>query len=119
MPANPVFIQTLVTGDTALTPPPVGGLAAAAVKWSYVEKTSNYMAVALDTIINCTSGTFTVSLPTAIGIQGREYIIKNSGVGVITVVPFGAELIDGLPTFTVMSGGSVNIDSTGAGWIIL
>ena len=35
--------------------------------------------------INCTAGTFSVNLPTAVGIQGRVYILVNSGTGVITL----------------------------------
>lgn len=116
--SNPIFIQTLITGSTALPAPPAGA-AVAGVNWAYVEQTANYTALATDKIINCTSGTFTLSLPTAVGIPGRGYRIKNSGVGVITVASFGAELIDGIATFKLVSGGAVNVVGTGAGWIIV
>lgn len=116
--SSPIFIQTLVTGSTAL-PAPSAGMAVAGVNWAYVEQVANYTALATDKIINCTSGSFTLSLPTSIGIPGRGYRIKNSGVGAITVAPFGAELIDGIATFKLISGGSVSVVATGAGWIIV
>jgi hypothetical protein len=71
-----------------------------------------------DHIVNCTTGTFTVDLPTAVGVSGTEYIIKNSGAGVITVDPAGSETIEGSSTFLIPTGGCITIISTGANWII-
>jgi hypothetical protein len=64
-------------------------------------------------------GTFTLGLPTAVGITGRVYVAKNSGVGSIILDPFGAELIDSLPTATIVSGAALMVQSTGTGWIII
>jgi hypothetical protein len=69
-------------------------------------------------IVNCTANTFTIDLPTAVGISGQEYIIKNSGAGTITIDPDGAETIDGGTTGTLSPGDAVTIVSTGANWII-
>lgn len=74
---------------------------------------------ASDYTINATSGTFTVNLPTAVGITGRIYVLKNSGVGTLTLDPAGAELIDGAATSAIVSGASITTQSTGAGWIII
>jgi hypothetical protein len=68
-------------------------------------------------VVNCTN-TITVNLPTATGI-GREYIIKNSGSGTITIDPDGAETIDGAATFTLATGACITIVSTGTNWIII
>jgi hypothetical protein len=73
----------------------------------------------MDYTIDCTAGTFALNLPTAVGIAGRVYITKNSGVGVITLTPAGAELIDGAATKVVNATGFVQVQSTGAGWIII
>jgi hypothetical protein len=67
-------------------------------------------------VVNCTN-TITVNLPTAADV-GREYIIKNSGAGTITVDPDGAETIDGAATFTLATGACITIVSTGTNWII-
>lgn len=88
------------------------------ISHGYVAKTATYTA-ADDYTIDCTSGTFTVDLPTAVGITGRIYVIKNSGAGVITIDPNGSETIDGAATQAVVSGASFTIQSTGANWLII
>lgn len=85
----------------------------------YVAKTATYTVTSSDYLVNCTSGTFTVNLVTAVGIAGRAFIIKNSGVGTdeITVDAAGAELIDGALTATVATTATLRLFSTGAAWI--
>lgn len=93
----------------------VGGSFCAA----YVAKTANYTATILDYTIDCTSNTFTVTLPTAVGITGRIYNIKNSGAGTITVDGGASETIDGNLTISLTQFSSAMIQSTGTNWIIL
>lgn len=88
------------------------------ISHGYVAKTATYTA-ADDYCIDATANTFTINLPTAVGITGRIYLIKNSGTGVITVDPAGSELIDGSATATVVSGASFSVISTGTAWIIV
>lgn len=88
------------------------------ISHGYVAKTATYTA-ADDYTIDCTANSFTVNLPTAVGITGRIYLVKNSGTGVITIDPAGAETIDGAATQAVVSGASVTVQSNGANWIIL
>ena len=85
----------------------------------YVEKTSTYTATSSDFTINCTSGSFTINLPTAVGITGRIYVIKNTGVGTITVDGNGSETIDGGEIADIPSYYQLMIQSTGSGWIII
>ena len=85
----------------------------------YVAKTANYTATISDYTIDCTSGTFTVTLPTASSIAGRIYVIKNSGTGSITVDANASETIDGALTYTLGTQYKyVSIQSTGSAWII-
>lgn len=74
---------------------------------------------ATDYQIDCTANTFTVTLPTAVGIEGREYSIKNSGAGVITVACNGAQTIDDVATQTLYTGDNMHIISDNANWIII
>jgi hypothetical protein len=83
-----------------------------------VSKTANYTATLADKIISC-SGTFTVTLPTAVGCTGREYIIKNTDTGVITVDGDGTETIDGELTQTLNQWDAMAIVSNGTGWSII
>ena len=69
--------------------------------------------------INCTSGTFTVNLPTAVGIQGTKYTLVNSGVGVITLDANGTETINGSLTINLPNQTSRTVQSDGTNWIII
>lgn len=73
--------------------PATGG--AASTTLPYTAVSSTYVVQNTDCVINCTSGTFTVTLPTAIGKEGQYFIIKNSGAGVITLDGYDSETIDG------------------------
>jgi hypothetical protein len=72
-----------------------------------------------DYTLNCTTGTFTVNLPTAVGITGRIYVIKNSGTGTITLDASTTETIDGSLTLTVTEDDAFTVQSDGANWIII
>ena len=79
---------------------------------------SDYTITTSDFLINCTSGTSTLTLPTAVGNEGRQYVLKNSGVGVITVATDGSETIDDQLTQTIDSLDSMNVFSDGTNWVI-
>ena len=74
---------------------------------------------ATDYVVDCTGNTFTVTLPTAIGITGRIYNIKNTGTGIITVDCDGIETIDDELTQVISQWENIVIISTGINWIIL
>jgi hypothetical protein len=70
-------------------------------------------------LVNCTANSFVVNLPTAVGISGTVYVIKNTGLGTITITPNGAENIDGSATLTLATGKVYGIASNGANWIVI
>lgn len=92
---------------------PSGGGGASAITIS--NKTAAYTIVAgdLGTIINCTSGTFTVSLTAAatLGSGFNCWIWNNSttATDVITIDPSGAETIDGVATLILRRGEGMQI----------
>jgi len=87
---------------------------------AYVAKTATYSAVATDEVIDCTSGTFTVTLPTAVGVTGQTYIVKNSGAGTITIATTSAQTIDGNSTISLSTQyASTTVVSDGANWKII
>ncbi len=90
-----------------------------AVFTNYTPVTSTYTILSTDSTVDCTSGTFTVTVFTAVGVAGRVLNIKNSGVGNITVDASGSETIDGELTQLIASGNNMPIQSNGADWIIL
>jgi hypothetical protein len=87
---------------------------------SYTSKTASYTVTDDDFTIDCTSGTFDVTLLTSVGRIGKVLNIKNSGTGVITVNPDGTETIDGSLTAVLSTQyESITIQSNGANWVIL
>lgn len=92
-----------------------GGLTAA-----YAAKTGAVTLGENDYVVNATSGTFTVTLPTAVGIAGKIYVIKNSGTGTVTIDPSGSETIDSASSCQLKPTNScVTIQSNGANWIVI
>jgi hypothetical protein len=68
--------------------------------------------------IECTANSFTVTLPTAVGREGREFSIKNSGTGVITIDGDGTETIDNELERVLTQHENLVIMSNNVGWII-
>lgn len=89
----------------------------------YVAKTGTYSATVNDYTIDCTSGTFTVTLPTAVGITGRIYTIVNSGAGTITVGTTSSQTFANVTatptTLTMATLGARVVQSNGANWILI
>lgn len=88
---------------------------------SYAAKTALYTLTTTDHTIEVTSGTHTQTLPTAVGITGREYVITNSGTGVVTISTTSSQTfinVAGTPTtLTLNQFQSVTVKSNGVNWI--
>lgn len=105
------------TGNAGLT---TGALTTVACR------TSKYLGINGATVldathycVNATANTFDVTLPTAVSVAGRTYVIKNSGTGVVTLKANGAETIDGSASWTINQYTSLTAMSDGAGWILI
>jgi hypothetical protein len=84
-------------------------------------KTDSYVIQPTDsTIVMNVAIAKAVTLPTAVGITGRIYIIKNINVGVITVqVQGGVQTIDQDVSLPLNQWESITAQSDGANWIII
>lgn len=86
-------------------------------------KTTNYSITASDSTVigNPQTGNITFTLPTASGITGRIYVIKNISASYSVIVDgAGSETIDGTPTKTLQSqNAAIVIQSDGTNWIII
>jgi hypothetical protein len=80
---------------------------------------SSYTVTDDDYMVDVTGGTFTVSLPTAVGRQGRLYVIKNNGGGAVTVDPYGSETIDGKPFVILGETNTIQLSSNGIEWVAI
>lgn len=87
---------------------------------SYVSKTAAYTLTTTDYVVDATSGTFTLTLPTAVGVTGRIYVIKNSGTGTITIGTSSSQTIDGSTTKTLsVRYSGCQVMSDGSNWKII
>ena len=104
-------VATANVADGAITP----------IKTSsgYVAKAALYTATNDDRVIDCTTGTYTITLPTAASQTGRTFIIRNSGTGVITIGRTGAETIAGATSQTLAGYGHLEVVSNGTNWLVL
>jgi len=84
----------------------------------------SYSAISVGTVldgrhefIDCTAGTFAVTLPTAVGYL-KQFTIFNSGVGVITINTTGGQTINGAAsgTFTLVQFDCIILRSNGVNW---
>ena len=111
---------TLPTDNTVDALQVNGSISGIGFKQAYVTKTGAYTATNDDYVIDCTSGTFTVTLPASSGRTGRILIIKNSGAGTITVDGNSSETIDGAATYSLaVQYATVQIMSDGTNWKII
>lgn len=83
----------------------------------YRSVTSTSSATAEDYLIDCSGGSFTLSLLSALSISGFVLVIKNSGSGTIVLAPTLGQTIEGTSALNLNPGESVTIESNGTNWI--
>lgn len=88
---------------------------------AYVGKTANYTATSSDYCIAFTSGTDTLTLPTAVGITGRIYVYKNISGNNGVIATTSSQTIDGTaaPLTAIANKKSYILMSNGANWIVI
>tara|TARA_R110002094_G_scaffold157781_2_gene144039 strand:+ start:6194 stop:6565 length:372 start_codon:yes stop_codon:yes gene_type:complete len=86
---------------------------------SYSSVTADYTIVASDYLINATVVGITVTLPTAVGADGRLYVVKNTSGGNVSLDADGTETIDGNLTVVLYNLEAYTVMSDGTNWIIV
>jgi len=81
--------------------------------------TSSYTVGVNDYLIDVTGNTITITLPTAVGINGKNYVIKNSGSGVVTVATTSGQTIDNTSSKSLKNNDSIEVISDGSNWVIV
>jgi hypothetical protein len=87
----------------------------------YVQKTATYSIIAAtDHTVDCTAKSFTVTLPTAVGLLGRRFELINSGTGIITIAATSSQMINGQTNQQLAAQyTSMTVVSDGANWKIV
>lgn len=70
-------------------------------------------------VTEVTSGSPTITLPTAVGIVGFVFKIKNSGSGTAVLATTSGQTIDGASTKNITQYASLTVMSNNTNWIIL
>lgn len=91
-----------------------------------VTKTTTYAITATDSniMVNTTGGAVTVTLPTAVGVSGQRYTIKDwkgtANSNKITIATTSSQTIDAQTSFIISSiYGEVTLVSDGANWSVV
>lgn len=87
--------------------------------FEYRAETGDYTVAATDYTIDCISGDQTITLPTAVGIQGQIFVVKNSSTGVITITGTSSQTFDGYDSLETDFPQSLTLQSTNTNWIII
>jgi len=88
------------------------------ITFPITEINTNYNVGVNDYLIDVTGNTITVTLPPAVVIDGKNYVIKNNGSGVVTVATTSGQTIDGASTKSLKNNDSIEVISDGSNWII-
>jgi hypothetical protein len=88
------------------------------ITFPITEINANYNVGVNDYLIDVTGNTITVTLPPAVVIDGKNYVIKNNGSGVVTVATTSGQTIDGASTKSLKNNDSIEVISDGSNWII-
>lgn len=96
--------------------------AAATPGFNYNAVTTTY-AASISDYVHCTSGTFTVTLPTAVGNAAKSIYILNTGSGIVTVATTSSQTVGGLSSASkglqlASVGDILQVTSDGANWQI-
>lgn len=70
-------------------------------------------------LVEITSGSPTITLPTAVGLVGYQFTIKNTGSGTVTLATTSAQTIDGASTQSITQYQALVPTSNGTNWILL
>lgn len=119
---NGTAALTLKTDGTigAGTTSPTSTLHTTSFATAYVAKSGSYTATIADNVIEVTATGQTITLPTAVGIQGRHYTIKLTASGSCTVATTSSQTIDGSTTYSLSAQYKyVTIQSNNVNWNII
>ncbi len=97
---------------------------AGAIATAVATKTAAATLTAGESVIlaDAASAAFTVTLPTAVGITGRQYTIKriNGGSNNVTIGTTSSQTIDGAATYVLsVQYDKITVTSNGANWFII
>jgi hypothetical protein len=95
-----------------------GVISLGGLTFPYYPTSVNYTVSPDDFFIDILLNDVTVELPNAIGIEGKQYAIRNTSTGDTTVSCFSAQTIEGDTTITLGKGNTIQVVSDNTQWKI-
>lgn len=89
------------------------------------QATSNYTVLASDDIIICSGATFAITLPTAVGVKGKQYTIIHNGANLTqsySIATTGGQTVGGIVSGSYIlytNQETLKIVSDDSNWVIL
>jgi hypothetical protein len=107
-----------VDGDVNVTGVVTATSFSGKVRENVVSINTNYSVQLSDSVILSTE-TSIITMPSAVGLLGDKYYIKNAGVGTVTIKPSGSELIDDYTEMILSEkNSSLTLISNNSKWLI-
>lgn len=98
----------------------------ATTQWGLLDTVRTLASTAADYVVSefdhvvLASGNITLHLPrVADTTTGREFVVKNVGVGSVTVDAYGTEHVEGTETQVLLAGEALTVINTGTDWIVV
>ena len=114
--SNTVTIGNSSVAKTVLNGQIVG------LEYPYVAKATAYTLSVTDMMVEVTgAGTYNMTLPTAVGVTGKVYIIKKTGTSITQITTTSSQTIDGAASYNGLTSqfSKVTVMSNGTNWIII
>jgi hypothetical protein len=88
---------------------------------NYQAKAANYTLTDIDDVIDCTSNSFTLTLPSASLNNGKQFTMVNTGTGTITLNTTSGQTIGGAAsgTLTLATSDSITVVSNNVNWLVI
>lgn len=80
---------------------------------------ADYTILKTDRVIVVSSGSYTLTLPTAVGLQDKEFVIVNNGSGTLTINTTSSQTIDGSSSLSISAGTRKRIMANSSNYITL
>lgn len=91
--------------------------------YAVTSKTSTYAILTTDNVVLCSSAAFTLTLPTAVGVTGKVYLIKktdSSTANICTIATTSAQTINGFSGATLNQQFEyIQVVSDGSNWQVV
>lgn len=96
-----------------------GWLAPDGTQRTYRARIGSYALTGVDDVVTINAASATVTLPTAVGITGRQYTIKNLHATSLAVATTAGETIDGAAPAPLARWQTLRVMSTGDQWVVV